>query len=357
MSNLLQRRTARQESMQAEEQNTNSALAMEYNNLWAGSGKRIDLLDHNEIDLFRDSKGNAQPDRMQENKVLQIMASAEDVGILQASVVRVMPDGKKQMLAGRHRREAAIRLNIKLPCELLYDIDDITAYKIMAETNTHGEEQFPSEQGMIYNAYLEMRTSGGEEKTVKEIAAKFGVSEKTIYRYIRILDLPKKLQEAVDYKIIPIGKLEELFKFTAEQQETLGDYIDYYEITHINAGELRKLMLVSDRDDWDIEFVWKVLNAPETLQQSKISTVTNIDSKNDNDKKQTAYEEKGITASAEQKQFNETIKESMHMEPVQVSNHTDSLIEKIRTSYKETVDMSEVEICELVLNALADVFC
>lgn len=365
MSNLLQRRSARQESMQAEEQNANSALTMEYNRLWGGSGKRIELLDPEEIELFKDAKGNAQPDRLQENKVLKIMASAEDVGILQASVVRVLPDGTKQMLAGRHRREAAIRLNLKLPCEVLHDIDDVTAYKIMAETNTHGEEQFPSEQGMIYSAYLEMRTSGGEEKTVKEIAAKFGVSEKTIYRYIRILDLPGKLQEAIDYKIIPIGKLEELFKLTPEQQEILGEYIDYYGIKHLSAGNIRRLLLVSDRDDWDMDFVWQVLNAPQTLQQPIVVTSWNSE-------KQPSSEEEITSSNVAHDPVSETSEQAKNLErPLQTSveeaiiprseQHeriecTDSLIEKIRANYNETLNMSDEEISELVLNLLADVF-
>lgn len=40
MSSLLERRTARQETMQAEEQNTNPLLSSEYNSLWANSGKK-----------------------------------------------------------------------------------------------------------------------------------------------------------------------------------------------------------------------------------------------------------------------------------------------------------------------------
>ncbi|WP_124098231.1 ParB N-terminal domain-containing protein [Ruminococcus sp. Marseille-P6503] len=347
MSSLLERRTARQESIQAEEQNTNPLITSEYNSLWANSGKRIELLEPKEIELFRDSKGNAQPDRLQENKILKIMASAEDVGILQPAVVRIMPDGKKQMLAGRHRREAAIRLNVKLPCELLYNIDDITAYKIMAETNTRGDEQFPSEQGMIYNAYLEMRTSGGEEKTVKEIAAKFGVSEKTIYRYIRILELPKKLQEAIDYKIIPIGKLEELFKFTTAQQEAIGDYIDYYEIKHIRASELCRLLLVSERDDWDTDFVWKVLNFPDEVAMNQ---------KNDSGDDKTPTPLSASQTKIQNNNESDNTSEDIHAADTDNDHTVSSLIEKIRSAYPKAMKLSDSEICELVLNVLAEVF-
>lgn len=328
MSSLLERRTARQETMQTEEQNSNPLITSEYNSLWANSGKKIELLDPKEIELFQDSNGNEQPDRMQENKVLKIMASAEDVGIMQPAVVRLMADGKKQMLAGRHRREAAIRLNIKLPCELLYNIDDVTAYKIMAETNTRGDEQLPSEQGMIYKAYLDMRTSGGEEKTAKEIATKFGVSEKTIYRYIRILELPKKLQEAIDYKIIPIGKFEELFKISSTQQEAIGDYIDYYSIKHIGSKDLSKLLLVSDRDDWDIEFVWEVINRPTDV-------VMRQDSNEDDDPDEPS--EADITTETE------------HC----VEN---TLIQRIKSVYPKANKLSDAEISELVLNALSEIF-
>ena len=277
------------------------------------SAIKIEMLDPSEIELFSDENGNKQPDEIQEDKVLAIMASAEDIGILQPCVIRLLSDGRKQMLSGRHRREAAIRLGQQLPCEIRCDVDDVTAYKIMAESNPPGREKFPSELGKIYAKYLEMRTSGSEEKTAKEIAAKFSTSEKSVYRYAALLQLPPKLQNAVDFKIIPIGKFERLLNnLTDEQLIALGDYIEYYEIKKLSAKKIDKLVIASATDqEWNDEYIDAVL----------------YENPDDTDK-----EEKNK------------------------KNNSDRLILKIRMTYPETQDLSEDELDELVMNLLAEHF-
>lgn len=323
MPSLLERHAARHEALQSERDNANPTIANEYNNLWGGTGRKIELLDPNTIELFKDADGEKQPDHMQEEKVLAIMASAEDIGFLQPAIVRLMPDGSKQMLSGRHRREAAIRLHQMLPCEIRRNISDTEAYKIMAETNTPNGEQYPSEQGQIYKAYLDMRTSGGEEKTTKEIAAKFNVSQKTIYRYIRLLDLPDKLRHAVDMKIIPIGKFETLLGGLSQEQLTvLGDYIDYYDVKHITSKDIKKLLLVSERDDWDLDLIWKVLNEDMwAAPAEQCSSSNEADNAADG--------------------------------PLPDNN---VLISTIRQKYPAVSGISDNEICELVLSLLADYF-
>lgn len=279
---------------------------------------KIEMLNPFEIELFSDENGNKQPDEIQEDKVLAIMASAEDIGILQPCVVRLLSNGRKQMLSGRHRREAAIRLGQQLPCEIRCDIDDVTAYKIMAESNPPGREKFPSELGKIYAKYLEMRTSGSEEKTAKEIAAKFSTSEKSVYRYAALLQLPPKLQNAVDFKIIPIGKFERLLNnLTDEQLMALGDYIEHYEIKKLSAKKIDKLVIASSTEqEWSDEYIDAILNA--------LFLYENPD---DADKEKKADK-----------------------------SNSDKLALKIRTTYSETQNLSEDELDELVMNLLAEHF-
>ena len=251
---------------------------------------KIEMLNPFEIELFSDENGNKQPDEIQEDKVLAIMASAEDIGILQPCVVRLLSDGRKQMLSGRHRREAAIRLGQQLPCEIRCDIDDVTAYKIMAESNPPDREKFPSELGKIYAKYLEMRTSGSEEKSV--------------YRYAALLQLPPKLQNAVDFKIISIGKFEGLLNnLTDEQLMALGDYIEHYEIKKLSAKKIDKLVIASSTEqEWSDEYIDAIL----------------YENPDDADKEKKADK-----------------------------SNSDKLALKIRTTYSETQNLSEDELDEL----------
>lgn len=193
------------------------------------SGKRIELLKPLDIQLFRDEHGSAQPDAIQEEKVQAIMASAEDIGILQICIVRLMPDGKMQLLCGRHRREAAIRLRLLLPCEILENISDRRAYEIMAESNPPGREKFPSELGKIFARYLEWRSdAASEEDTAEKVAIKFGVSKRTVYRYANVVNLTPSICSLIDSKKITVKLIEKLAALDPEQQESIAEYFDNF---------------------------------------------------------------------------------------------------------------------------------
>ena len=179
------------------------------------------MLDPSSIELFKDSQGREQPDALIPDKVKAIVASAKEIGIQQPAVVRLMDDGTYQMLTGRHRRFAAMELGIELPCQVLSNIDDELAYKIMAETNIPTEEKLPSEQGRIYKAYFDMRHDREDKAIVATLSVIFRVSDKTIYRYINVLRLPKALQDAVDAKIIAIKDFESLLNLTEQHLEAV----------------------------------------------------------------------------------------------------------------------------------------
>lgn len=189
------------------------------------AGKHIEYLRPLSIELFSDENGNAQPDSLQEEKVQAIMASAEDIGIVQICLVRRLPDGRLQLLCGRHRREAAIRLRLLLPCEIIENVSDRRAYEIMAESNPPGREKFPSEMGKIFAKYLEWRNdSESKEKTAEKIAEKFCVSKRTVYRYAVIAALDPDIATLIDEKRISVKPIDSVAALSEEQQQSLAQY-------------------------------------------------------------------------------------------------------------------------------------
>lgn len=193
------------------------------------SGKHIEYLKPLSIELFSDENGNAQPDAIQEEKVQAIMASAEDIGIVQICLVRKLDDGRLQMLSGRHRREAAIRLRLLLPCEIIEDVSDRRAYEIMAESNPPGREKFPSEMGKIFSTYLNWRTdSDSKEKTANKIAEKFCVSKRTVYRYAAIAAMVPEITILIDEKSISVKLVDNISALSREQQKSLADYVSMH---------------------------------------------------------------------------------------------------------------------------------
>lgn len=228
------------------------------------------MLDPNDIELFRDAQGREQPDALIEDKVQAIIASAKEIGIQQPAVVRLMDDGSYQMLTGRHRRNAAIKLGIELPCQVLLDIDDELAYKIMAETNIPTDEKLPSEQGKIYKAYFDMRHEREEKEVATTLSVIFRVSVKTLYRYINVLRLPQTLQDAVDSKIIAIKDFEVLLRLHTQHQQAVGEYIDYFPVNKLTSKDIERLeeqdFYDTDQKEWDKDYVNEILH-PEPEEQ------------------------------------------------------------------------------------------
>lgn len=228
----------------------------------------IVMLDPNNVELFKDSQGRAQPDALIPDKVDAIVASAKEIGIQQPAVVRYMDDGSYQILTGRHRRFAALDLGIELPCQVLTGITDELAYKIMAETNIPTDEKLPSEQGKIYKTYFDMHSENDEKKIAATLSVIFRVSLKTIYRYIKVLSLPKTLQDAVDAKLVAIKDFESLFAMTEQHLEAVGEYVDYFS-AKLPKKDISTLIDVDGANrekEWDKEYVNDLLNAPAEEQ-------------------------------------------------------------------------------------------
>lgn len=221
----------------------NSELTEQYSSLWGSSTEDIVQIELSKIHSYQTPDGKPQPYRIQQKKVELLMVSIEDIGVLQPILVREKEPGYYEVLAGHHRFMAAQRTNRNcLPCIVKKDVDDITAYKIVAESNTPTEEVLPSENAMIFKYYMDNRTSGSEEGTVAEISRKFDVSETTVYRHIHLLSLNGRLINAVDCGVIPFGRFEKLLSnLNADQQEILADYLETYNVRSFNGKHINLL--------------------------------------------------------------------------------------------------------------------
>ena len=277
----------------------------------------IVMLNPNDIDLFKDAQGREQPDALIPDKVNAIVASAKEIGIQQPAVVRRMRDGSYQMLTGRHRRFAAMELGIELPCQVLTGIDDELAYKIMAETNIPTEEKLPSEQGKIYKAYFDMRHDREEKAIVATLSVIFRVSDKTIYRYINVLRLPKTLQDAVDTKVIAIKDFEKLFALTEQHLEAVGEYVSYFGVNKLPKKEIEAIVCEDGADresEWDKDTVYDILN-PQP----------------DEDEEQSEDEP-------------------------QAEDEKDTIFARIRAEFEQTAQLTDEEIEQLIFGLLTDYY-
>ncbi len=151
-----------------------------------------------------------------DDKMLEMVDSVKEHGVLIPALVRPKPDGGYEMVAG-HRRKMASELAGRedMPC-LVRSLSDDEAILIIVDSNLQREEVLPSEKAFAYKMKLEaMKRHAGrpsknsatvlqnfEGKTSRQILAEqSGESHEQIRKYIRLTELIPTILDMVDEEI------------------------------------------------------------------------------------------------------------------------------------------------------------
>ncbi len=227
-----------------------SPLAQSYKDVWGSSYEKIENIELAAIQHYSGTDGSLQPFHMNEDKIGQIMASAADIGIVNPLIVRRVSADKYQIISGHHRYEAAKRLELlSVPC-VVRRITDEQAFQIVSESNIQRDKMLPSEYGRIFTVYMQRRKD--VDMTSKEIADKFGISAKTMYRYLNVAKLIPKLQDFADSEKILLAAADIIAGFSKGNQESVLQYLerpDSRKITPVIAKKFAEIVENYDGDD------------------------------------------------------------------------------------------------------------
>ena len=194
--------------------------------------------------------------RMDE-KMMEMIESVREYGVLSPAVVRPKEDGTYEMIAG-HRRKLASQMADRpdIPC-IVRDLTDEEATIIMIDSNLQREEILPSEKAFAYKMKLDAmkRQAGRPSKNLSPLATdlignrsdeilgeQVGESKDQIRRYIRLTELIKPILDMVDNKKIALRPAVELSYLSQDQQEMLLDTMQLQDCTpsHAQAIKMRK---------------------------------------------------------------------------------------------------------------------
>lgn len=199
---------------------SDSPLSNAYTDVWGSSMEKIERLNINQLCHFSD-----------------------DIGIITPLIVRKISENMYQIISGHHRYEAAKALEmLTVPC-VVRDISDEKAFQIVSESNIQREKMLPTEYGRIFAEYLKKRND--IDLTAKEIADKFGISAKTMYRYINVVKLIPKLQTYADEEKILLAAADIISGFSIGNQESVAEYLerpDSRKITPVIAKQFAKII-------------------------------------------------------------------------------------------------------------------
>jgi ParB family chromosome partitioning protein len=160
------------------------------------SGERLHLLD---LDLIRPNPRQPRQD-FDEASLEALAGSLKDDGVLQPIVVRLAEAGRYEIVAGERRWRAAQRAGLLKVPAVVRDVPEDRRLELALIENLQREGLNPIEEAQAYRALLD--EFGW---TQAELATKVGRQRATVANSLRLLGLPRPVQDRVRAGAISMG--------------------------------------------------------------------------------------------------------------------------------------------------------
>lgn len=175
---------------------------------------------------IKDLHPSPRPLRRQAESTPDLISSIKNVGLLNPLIVRRKgEDGDNginhfEIISGHRRFEACKALGwSKVICNIV-EVNDKEAYEISLIENLQQETIDPIDEATAFLQYIHNFGWGGES----ELAQKIGKSQAYISRRIRLLDLPKEIQDNIMRRRINASLAQELFGIDTHEANTISKY-------------------------------------------------------------------------------------------------------------------------------------
>ena len=210
-----------------------------------GLGKGLDALfvdnTTNESQAVTLRISEIEPNREQPRKqfdegaLSELAASIQEHGVLQPLIVRPMPSGSYQLIAGERRWRAARLAGLQEVPVVIRELDDNQAMAIALIENLQREDLNPVEEASGYQLLMERFALSQEQ-----VAQQVGKSRPAVANALRLLALPEPIQDLLqegrisagagkallaiqdDEERIQAAKLASEGKLTVRQLEKMG---------------------------------------------------------------------------------------------------------------------------------------
>lgn len=156
-----------------------------------------------------------EPNRKQPRKnfdeaaIAALADSIQEHGILQPLLVRPLPLGGYQIVAGERRWRAARMLGLREVPVIIRELSDLETAQIALIENLQRENLNPIEEARAFQRLQEEFSMKQEE-----IAKKVGCSRSTVTNAVRLLKLPEEVQEMLSRGSISSGHAKALLSFS-----------------------------------------------------------------------------------------------------------------------------------------------
>ncbi len=179
----------------------------------------LSLLNSDQTTIIRPSSvRNIRVDRVDPNpnqprlvmdkaNLRELTASVKEHGVLQPILVRPLPGGRYQLVAGERRWRAATAARHQTIPALIEDIDDDTALEIAVIENLQREDLSPMDEAMIYHKMIHEHGY-----TIRKLAQKLGKDKGYLENRLRLADAPQEIRDLVSVRKDTLSHAYELLK-------------------------------------------------------------------------------------------------------------------------------------------------
>jgi ParB family chromosome partitioning protein len=144
-----------------------------------------------EIPVGDIQRNEEQPrSRFHDETIRELAASIRTYGVVQPVVVRQLPTGMYQLVAGERRLRAARLAGLEVVPAVVRDVDETGALELALVENLQREDLNPIDEARGYESLMEL--SGA---TQSDIAERVGRDRSTVANSLRLLELPADVQD------------------------------------------------------------------------------------------------------------------------------------------------------------------
>lgn len=171
-----------------------------------------------ELNINELEPNRAQPRRhFDEEKLAELADSISRHGMLQPLLVRPLPGGGYQIVAGERRWRAARMAGLKLVPALVRDLDEQQVTELALIENLQREDLNPMEESLGYADLMNKF-----QMTQEQVAEAVGKSRPAVANALRLQKLPASLQKYVAQGELSAGQGRAILAFPAEKQESVA---------------------------------------------------------------------------------------------------------------------------------------
>ena len=219
-----------------------------------------------------------------EKELNDLSESIIKYGVIQPIVLRQIGD-KYEIIAGERRYKASVLAGLKTIPAIINNTDDNTSAEIALLENLQRKNLTVIEEAQSFKKLIDRGF------TQDEISNKLGVSQSSIANKIRLLNLPKKVQDALLYNKISERHARSLLSLNDSQKqiELLNRIISEKLTVRQTEEEISKILNKNSIEDDIPEGIRKFIenNEISTIEDKKPKFIIHEDNSNDNnDEKQ-----------------------------------------------------------------------